>query len=91
MISIRWTAEGSDPFVSAIEHIREENPSAAQRVAEAILKRVDSLKSFPGIGRPGEAMGTRELVCPPYIVVYRANPEVVEILYFWHGSQDWRF
>jgi plasmid stabilization system protein ParE len=34
--------------------------------------------------------GTRELVCPPYVVVYRSTEEIVEILHIWHGAQDWR-
>jgi plasmid stabilization system protein ParE len=37
-----------------------------------------------------EVKGTRELVSPPYVVVYRYTEEVVEILYIWHGAQDWR-
>jgi len=35
-------------------------------------------------------MGTRELVSAPYVVVYRYTEEIVEILYIWHGAQDWR-
>jgi plasmid stabilization system protein ParE len=35
-------------------------------------------------------MGTRELVSPPYVVVYRSTEEIIEILYIWHGAQDWR-
>jgi plasmid stabilization system protein ParE len=34
--------------------------------------------------------GTRELVSPPYVVVYRSTEEIVEILQIWHGAQDWR-
>jgi plasmid stabilization system protein ParE len=44
----------------------------------------------PGLGRPGEVKGTRELISPPYVVVYRSTEEIVEILYIWHGAQDWR-
>jgi plasmid stabilization system protein ParE len=43
-----------------------------------------------GLGRPGEVKGARELVAPPYVVVYRATEEIVEILHIWHGAQDWR-
>jgi plasmid stabilization system protein ParE len=34
--------------------------------------------------------GARELVISPYVVVYRSAEEIVEILYVWHGAQDWR-
>jgi len=45
---------------------------------------------FPGTGRPGEIKDTRELVVSPYVLVYRETDEIVEILYLWHGAQDWR-
>jgi plasmid stabilization system protein ParE len=44
----------------------------------------------PAFGRLGEVKGTRELVSPPYVVVYRSTEEIVEILHIWHGAQDWR-
>ena len=89
MRQIRWTAEASDQFISAIEHIREDNPSAARKLAQTILERIDQLAGFPGLGRPGEQAGTRELENPPYVVVYRHDDQVVEVLYIWHGAQDW--
>ena len=54
------------------------------------MKRIDTLVMFPGLGRPGEVVGTRELVVPPWVVVYRHTEEIVEILFVWHGSQAWR-
>jgi plasmid stabilization system protein ParE len=55
-----------------------------------IVDRTAQLETFPGLGRPGGRQGTRELVCPPYIIVYRVKEDVAEILYIWHGAQDWR-
>jgi toxin ParE1/3/4 len=71
-------------------NIQQDNPSTAQNVAQAVIDRIEQLATFPGLGRPGEATGTRELVSPPYVVVYRCTDEIVEILYIWHGAQDWR-
>jgi toxin ParE1/3/4 len=90
MRQVRWTTGASDQFVAAIEHIQEDNPSAAQNVAQAVIDRIEKLITFPGMGRPGELRGTRELVSEPYIVVYRYTDEIVEILHIWHGAQDWR-
>jgi len=87
---IRWTAEAADQLEAAVQHIQQDNPTAAQNVAEAIIDRIEQLAAFPGLGRPGEVQGTRELVSPPYVVVYRSTEEIVEILYLWHGAQDWR-
>jgi toxin ParE1/3/4 len=87
---IRWTAEASDQFVSAIEHIQEDNPSAAKSVAEEVLRRVEQLTDFPHLGRRGEVQGTRELSIPPHVIVYRVADDVVEVLHLWYGAQDWR-
>lgn len=87
---IRWTTEAVDQLESAVKHIQQDNPEAARRVARAVLHSIEQLTTFPGVGRPSEVKGTRELVVPPYVIVYRFTKEVVEILYVWHGAQDWR-
>jgi len=84
---IRWTTEASDQLESAIRYIQRENPTAALDVAQPVIDRIEQL---PGLGRPGEIKGTRELVSPPFVVVYRSTEEIVEILHVWHGAQDWR-
>lgn len=42
-------------------------------------------------GRIGRIEGTRELIFPelPYVVVYRIQDQVVEIVRIYHGAQDW--
>ena len=87
---IRWTAEASDQLETAVKYIQRGNPDAARNSAQAVLDRVERLAAFPGVGRPGEVRGTRELVISPYVVVYRCTDEIVEILFVWHGAQDWR-
>jgi toxin ParE1/3/4 len=59
-------------------------------IAQAVVDCVEQLVTHPALGRPGEVKGTRELVSPPYVVVYRSTEEIVEILHIWHGAQDWR-
>jgi addiction module RelE/StbE family toxin len=87
---IRWTSQAADQLEAAVNHIQQDNPTAARNVAQAVIDRIEQLTTLPGFGRPGEVKGTRELVSPPYIVVYRITQEIVEILYIWHGAQDWR-
>ena len=84
MRRIRWTAE------AASEYITQDNPAAGRTVAQTIIGRIAGLANVPGVGRPGEVKGTRELVIPPYVIVYRYTDEIVEVLYIWHGAQDWR-
>lgn len=44
---------------------------------------------MPHRGRAGVEPGTRELVVAglPYIIIYRAKEDVVEILRIWHGAR----
>lgn len=90
MRQIRWTTGASEQLETAVQRIQQDNPTAARKVAQAIIDRIEQLASFPALGRPGEVAGTRELVSPPYVIVYRVTDEVVEILHIWHGVQDWR-
>ena len=87
----RWTTEAADQLEGIDKYIQEASPEAAHKTARAILDRVESLKRSPRLGRPGEDVeGTRELHSPPYLIVYRLKDDVAEILYIWHGAQDWR-
>ena len=90
MRQIRWATEAADQLEAAVKHIQQDNPTAARNVAQTVIGRIEQLAAFPGLGRPGEVKGTRELVSPPYVVVYRSTEEVVEVLHIWHGAQDWR-
>ena len=87
---IRWATEAADQFEAAVRHIQQDNPTAGRNVAQAVIDRIEQLATFPALGRPGEVKGTRELISPPYVVVYRSTEEIVEILHIWHGAQDWR-
>jgi len=87
---IRWTTEAADQFEAAIRRIQQDNPTVARNVAQVVIDRIEQLATFPGLGRQGELKGTRELVSPPYVVVYRSTEETIEILHIWHGAQDWR-
>jgi plasmid stabilization system protein ParE len=86
---IRWTTEASNQLEAAIRRIQQDK---SQRCPESRAGgyRIEQLTTFPGLGRLGEIEGTRELVSAPYVVVYRSTEEIVEILYIWHGAQDWR-
>ena len=91
MTRVRWTMPAATDFMRIVERIRDDNPSAAQRVAQSIYKGVAALRTFPHRGRIGLAPETRELVFAPwpYIVVYEIIEDDVQILRIRHASQDW--
>ena len=70
------------------------NRSAADALVETILSRVRGLArpGMAGMGRPGRAPGTRELIIPPHIVVYEVDERAAQIviLAVYDGRQDRR-
>jgi plasmid stabilization system protein ParE len=64
---IRWTPEAADQLEEAVKDIQQDNSAAEQ------------LPALVGLGRPGELTGTRALLTPPYVVVYRLTEEFIEI------------
>ncbi len=88
---IRWLSDSVDDLIEIQKYIANDNPHAARNVAERIKDSVNSLKEYPGIGRPGRVEGTRELVISnlPYIIPYRVKNNVIEILRVLHGAMEW--
>jgi len=88
---VRWTANAADDFAAIVGRVREDNPSAAQRVARANYAGVAGLRKFPYRGRIGLAPTTRELVFAPWpsIAVYDVIEETMQVLRIRHASEDW--
>jgi plasmid stabilization system protein ParE len=62
---IRWTTEAADQLETAVQHILQDDPTAASDVAQAIIDRIEKLAAFPNLGRAGDVKGTRGLISPP--------------------------
>jgi toxin ParE1/3/4 len=90
-MEVRWSPEAVADFTAIIRYIRQDNPSAALRVARAIYNAVAQLNTFPNRGRPGRVRETRELPLSrlPFVVVYRVRENAVEIVRLLHGAQRW--
>lgn len=90
---IRWTPPALNALGRQLAFIARDNPDAALRVRDAIIGAVERLVEQPYRGRPGQRVGTRELIIaefPAYIVVYRVADAEIRILQVWHGRQDRR-
>lgn len=72
-------------------HIAADSPKAAGRMVLRIRTAVRDLVRHPGLGRPGRVPDTRELVVTgtPFIVPYRVQGDVIEIIAVFHGAQRW--
>ncbi len=88
---IRWTVPAADDLESIKNYLQRRFAHFAEPTVRTIYQRIRSLKTAPHRGRPGHRNGTRELpLAPlPYVVVYTLEPEIIEILHIYHGSQDW--
>lgn len=88
---LRWTTPAATDLYNIVQRIQKDNPSAAVQVARTLYDGCGGLQDFPRRGRAGRIEGTRELVFPglPYIVVYKIQEQVVELIRIYHGAQDW--
>jgi toxin ParE1/3/4 len=89
-IVVREAAAGD--LDEILDWISRDNPRAAAALVRRILARVERLAT-PGLshmGRPGLVEGTRELVEPPYIIVYMVDEpaDQIVVLAIVHGARD---
>ncbi|MDF2866618.1 MAG: toxin Y4kP [Gammaproteobacteria bacterium] len=88
---IKWLDDAAQDLHQLRHYIAENNPYAAQSIAERIIEAVSLLAEQPGLGRPGRVPQTRELVITgtPFIIPYQVRGNVVEILRVFHGAMLW--
>jgi len=90
-LKIRWLKLAARDLEQIEAYIARENPAAAVGVVLRVVEAVELLAEQPGIGRPGQIEGTRELVIngTPFLVPYRQKDGYVEILRVYHHSRCW--
>jgi len=91
-MNIRWSPETIEDLTSLRAYIAEDDPAAARGVVLHIIHIIEQLlPDNPQMGRPGRVSGTRELVIPktPFIVPYRLQRNVIQILRVYHGARRW--
>lgn len=89
MIRVRWTPQAAYDLQAIYDFIARDSPYYAQLTVENIIGSIDLLERFPLMGRhvperPREDL--RELIKPPYRIVYRVS-EVVKILTIFRTSR----
>ncbi len=86
---VKWLRKALRNLDEEARYIASDNAAAAQLVVQRVMHTVDLLAAQPALGRPGRVPGTRELLVPKtrYIVPYRVQGDVVEILRVFHSSR----
>lgn len=85
-----WSDEAEADLLDILEYISARNPSASQRLHEAISYAAERLPDHPYIHRPGRIPGTREAVVHPnYILIYHVTADTIEVLTLIHARQQY--
>jgi len=89
---VYWTQPAAADLLEAATFIRREQPAAARRLCDDVSKKTNLLRHHPLLGRVVPEFQNRflrELVFPPYRVIYRvlAAESRIEVLAVVHSSR----
>jgi plasmid stabilization system protein ParE len=93
MAQLIWTDPALNDLDAIADYIAVDNPTAASRLVQRVIRAVERLSEFPESGsRPRElsALRYRQVVVPPCRVFYRFDGTRVFILYIIRGEQRLR-
>ena len=71
-------------------YLEQRVPEVGERLAREVFARVEQLSAFPESGRivPEFGMKTvRELIYPPFRIVYRIDPAAIRIVRVWRSER----
>jgi toxin ParE1/3/4 len=88
---VRWSGPAVRELEVSLEFIARDNADAAGRLAAAIYKAVGRLHRFPASGRVVPELDDpeiREVIHPPFRVIYQQCQEWVEVLAVVRAEQD---
>jgi toxin ParE1/3/4 len=87
---IRWTPAAVADLEHISDYLADRRPQYRQPTLRKLYEVIRSLKQSPDRGRLGREDGTRELFLAPlpYVAVYRADKQTVEVLRVYHTAQD---
>jgi len=88
---LRWTGPALADLRAIRLYVAQDKPEAAKALAEKIRTSVLRLRTLPESGRVVaelEPRGYREIIVPPYRIIYEVGAREVIILRVWHGRRD---
>ena len=87
---ILFTPSAERSFLSALEYIHAEKPSAALRFRNRALESLKRVEKFPESGRripEFPDLPYKEVVVQPYRFFYRVKDDIIWIINVWHDAQ----
>lgn len=90
---IVWSRTSQRDLQSLVKYIAKDSLQRAEHFGYRIVARVEMLYENPRMGRVVPEFNQhdlRELVVPPYRIIYRLNDEarLIEIIRVWHAARD---
>jgi plasmid stabilization system protein ParE len=81
-VRLRFTPRALSDLIAIADYLREQSPAAAKRVRAAIYESLETLLTFPRIGRAQTTPGIRKIVTRQfsYLVYYTINEENREVV-----------
>ena len=89
-MEVYWTDKALSQLDAIYEYIAQDVPIYALSVVDKITARSAQLSAFPQSGRAipeYEDVELRELIEPPYRLLYRVNGERIDVIAIFHGAQ----
>lgn len=90
MTAVIWSPQALLDLQSIRDYIAHDSPRYAGLVIYRLVAAVERLAAFPQSGRmvPERSdEGIREVIVPPYRIVYRLRPGVAEIITVFRASR----
>ena len=87
-LALRWTEHAVGQLAALAEYISLDSPLYAEQVVDRIVARLEQARHYPRSGRVVPEFlrdDLRELVEPPYRLLYRIREDAVEVLAVVHG------
>jgi toxin ParE1/3/4 len=76
-VDLVWTPAAREDLIEIYTYIGLDNPSAAERIFDAVQAKAELLAEHPrlGVRRPDIRPSTRMLIEGPYLIPYETDPD----------------
>ncbi len=87
-----WAEAALVDLRDLVRYIARDDRKVAKRFGDLVVTKVDSLQTFPRIGRIVPEYREdllRELIVSPYRIIYEINDDamILYVLRIWHGAR----
>jgi plasmid stabilization system protein ParE len=89
-VTVHWTRTALGHLAAIHGYIAQNSPRHAQGIVDRLTRRTEQLADFPRIGAmvsEYQDESIREVLEPPYRIIYRILAERIDVLAVVHGAR----